>query len=274
MSSNATWCGSVKTRHSFLNTLMLFAHECIIQIYDLLLFSSSADVVEIHCSRVTLPMTYSRSGTPPAQSAHPSACVSLKLPQNPLPLVPAWCFTSTSPKEAAHFKASLCPPRWDNPLWQQTPSDIPCPVLQPLRHPKMTPTHPPPRKKKIPSFSALLTFSIFNFNLFSSHGNRPQLSNWLPEQVLCISCVFYLFCILISILYYYIFTNSLISMGECARESLSLWSCCDMILFNMHFIILSILLFLKRYHLVIYQENTFVNFLGSWHTYAFNKGTN
>lgn len=117
--------------------------------------------------------------------------------------------------------------------------------------------------------SLLASLTLFPARLMRTN---PWLSNGLPEQVLCISCVVQYFIYFVSLFLYIIFLQ-IVDVHGWAWESLSLVSSCDMILFNMPFIILSILLFLKRYHLSYLSWK----YLGvfSWElTYNFNKGTN
>lgn len=162
---------------------------------------------------MTLAVTHTQyTWHPPAQSAHSSSCASCKVPFSS---ASPRCSTCRRPRQAAHFGNKLSP--GDNPFWQRPP--IPCPVLQLLTE-MLTQSDPPPL------FPPLLSLCIFNF--IQTPGSHTD-----PEPVLvyfqCCS-VFYLFLFL----YIIFFTNCLISIGE--LQSLSLGSCCDMILFNMHFI--------------------------------------
>lgn len=119
-----------------------------------------------------------------------------------------------------------------------------------FRQPKRTPT-PPSLPCSLLAFLTLFPVLLIGTNWLSH----------LPEQGLYISCVvqyFNLFCIVIST--YYIFTNCLISMGDCVSH------CHSGFYLNMHFIMLCQLHdFSKRYRVVICHRNTCAYFLGSWH---------
>lgn len=166
---------------------------------------------------------------------------------------------------SAHFKASLSPPRWDNDFWQQTPSpDVPCPVLQQLtgrrRQPKMTPA-PPPHPCSLLASLTLFPILLMGTNPGSQSDRRNK------------SCVFPVLCSILFILYsyfYILYFYKLFDFHGCVSES-HCHSGAVVILFNMHFIILSILLFLETVPFS-YSPWKYLRVF-SWElTYTFNKG--
>lgn len=76
-------------------------------------------------------------------------------------------------------------------------------------------------------------------------GTNPRLSDWLPGHVLCISCVVQYFIYFVFLFLYIIFLQIvLFPPGDGVRVTATRETL--LILFNMHFIILSILSLLKK----------------------------